>query len=317
VLDKNVVRPFVHLIHTERWKKKGITAMNPLMASPAVSMIFLSCVKKADVAGPGTGYTIQGNIQYWRDETAIVGVTVGISGMHAEAACVTDSLGNYRFTGILNGEYTISPIKEAGLDYYFAPDYKTVIVSGRDVEVGRIFALKYPKIILNNNGPRTVLQVKKYKADSPFARVENIVDEPIAGQILPSSDSEVIRIMPDTWGLFVLYKTHSSNRYAYIEPITIQPEDSLVYSLNSIIRISNNSTKTVTQVKVNECNVVSWGENLLEQEVPPNSVSQDIYVWNGCRDILLIYPENSDSMEVQFSDITVVAGDTIVIPFEI
>jgi len=298
---------------------KRIIAFIPFMVCLAFSLALLSCGNDEGATEPETvsSYTIRGSVRYFADETGAAGVTVGISGTYTEATCVADSTGSYSFTGIEDGGYMIFVVETGNIDYYFTPSSRSVTVSGGDVEVSRFFIIKYPKIILRNNGPWSIQKVLIYEDEGLFARHENLVSDPIAGQILPSSDSEEIRIMPGNWGFYVKYFKDSLGRYTHIETIRILPEDSLIYSLNSILKISNKDTRTVTGVKVTECNYTPWGENLLEQEVPPNAMSQDIYIWPGCRDIILIYPQNSDSIDVLFPDVNVAPGDTLVILFDI
>jgi len=59
----------------------------------------------------------------------IAGVTVSLTG-NASATTTTDSTGFYRFTGLSNGSYTITPSK-AG--YTFSPANKAVSISGGDI----------------------------------------------------------------------------------------------------------------------------------------------------------------------------------------
>jgi hypothetical protein len=57
------------------------------------------------------------------------GVTMTLSGA-GSATSATDRRGNYRFSGLANGSYTITPSK-AG--YTFTPTSKNVTVSGANV----------------------------------------------------------------------------------------------------------------------------------------------------------------------------------------
>ena len=77
------------------------------------------------VSGPT--YSISGQILY--EGTGLSGVTVTLTGSYT-ATKMTDANGNYQFTWLPNGSYTITPAKTY---YAFAPVNRDVTVSGADI----------------------------------------------------------------------------------------------------------------------------------------------------------------------------------------
>jgi inhibitor of cysteine peptidase len=93
-------------------------------------------VNGADVAGQdfaGTTYSISGTVT--AGGVALSGATVSLSGTTNKVA-TTDASGNYTFTIVGNGSYTVTPSR-AG--YTFSPANRSVTVSGADV-TGQDFA---------------------------------------------------------------------------------------------------------------------------------------------------------------------------------
>ena len=76
----------------------------------------------------GTTFSISGSVKTARG-AAVSGVTMTLSGA-GSATTATDRSGNYKFTGIANGSYTITPSKKG---YTFRPTSKSVVVSGANV----------------------------------------------------------------------------------------------------------------------------------------------------------------------------------------
>jgi len=74
-----------------------------------------------------SGYSISGRVT--SNGTGLAGVTITLTGSGASST-VTDSYGNYSFTGAQNGSYTITP-SIAG--YTFNPSIRTVTVNNADV----------------------------------------------------------------------------------------------------------------------------------------------------------------------------------------
>lgn len=89
-------------------------------------------VNGADVTGRNftatfTGYSLSGKVT--SDGVALSGVTIALSGA-ASKSTTTDSGGNYTFTGLLNGTYTMTPSK--GI-IPFSPTTLSVTINGVDV----------------------------------------------------------------------------------------------------------------------------------------------------------------------------------------
>lgn len=79
-------------------------------------------------ATPATTYSISGTI--FSGGAGQSGVIVGLTGAATNAA-VTDASGNYSFTGLANGSYTVTPFKTG---YSFMPaNISAISVSGADV----------------------------------------------------------------------------------------------------------------------------------------------------------------------------------------
>jgi hypothetical protein len=76
-----------------------------------------------------SGYSISGRVTL--SGSGLSGVTINLTGS-TSASTTTDSNGNYTFTGIQNGSYTITPSKSG---YTFNPSSMPVTVSNNDVTV--------------------------------------------------------------------------------------------------------------------------------------------------------------------------------------
>jgi hypothetical protein len=78
---------------------------------------YLECSSTFSISG-----TVTGDIQ--------AGVTMTLSGDIPATTTTTDSSGNYTFSGLSNGTYTVTPSKT---NYTFTPSSTPVIISGADV----------------------------------------------------------------------------------------------------------------------------------------------------------------------------------------
>lgn len=101
----------------------------------------LSACSSSDDAAPT--YSISGTITV--DSAALAGVTVALSGASSSSA-TTDSTGKYTFSGLANGDYTITPSTATG--YTFAPVNSAVTISnanvtGKDFAATKIAAVTY------------------------------------------------------------------------------------------------------------------------------------------------------------------------------
>lgn len=76
-----------------------------------------------------TGFSISGKVTSSSDGSPIKGVTVTLSGT-ASATTTTDNNGEYSFTGLDNGDYTVTPNKTG---YTFTTTNLAVTVAGADV----------------------------------------------------------------------------------------------------------------------------------------------------------------------------------------
>lgn len=76
-------------------------------------------------AGAGQTYSISGRVRT-ASGAAIAGVTMTLTGAGSGTA-TTNSYGNYKFTALTNGSYTVTPSKDA---YTFTPPNRSVTVSG-------------------------------------------------------------------------------------------------------------------------------------------------------------------------------------------
>jgi FtsP/CotA-like multicopper oxidase with cupredoxin domain len=88
------------------------------------------------------GYNITGSVKT-SSGLPIAGVTVNLSG-GATGSAITDSLGNYSFTNISNGAYTLTPVRTG---YAFTPVSRAVNISGADVTgqdfIGAVSSVSY------------------------------------------------------------------------------------------------------------------------------------------------------------------------------
>ncbi len=108
------------------------------VVSPILITLFLSAILTLSGCGGGGGgssapatYSISGTVIL--SDAAQSGVTITLTG---GTTTTTDASGNYRFTGLANGNYTVTPSKTG---YAFSPVSLAVSVSGADV-TGKNFA---------------------------------------------------------------------------------------------------------------------------------------------------------------------------------
>jgi hypothetical protein len=297
---------------------KPIAAFPSLMVCLAFSVFLLSCVEREDVTGPESGYTIQGTVQYWRDQSAAAGMTIELRSAYAETTCITDSTGSFCFTDLENHVYHIVPIGTEEVDCYFSPESTEVVVSGEDITVSRFLAFRYSKVILNNNGLWKVVGVKAARSDNPDDWTDNLLSNDLA----PFTGSEEIHLIPNTWFMEITWIEDTKQFRDLIEIGYILPEDSLVFPLNSIIKIQNNSSKIIEKVEIfrpikfpGETVTYTNGRNFLNDKLLPGFVSEDIYVWRGFNYIKLTYLEDSVSDFFTTGAIDIPPGDTVYIPF--
>ncbi len=71
-----------------------------------------TCLTRASYISVGTVH-IDGAARFWLDNTGIEGVTVSLTGADSEST-PTDSVGEYGFTGLLAGDYEVTPAKADG-----------------------------------------------------------------------------------------------------------------------------------------------------------------------------------------------------------
>ncbi len=91
--------------------------------APTTDRYNLSIVEILPIAAPA--FALSGNIS----GTGGVSTTVNLSGGRT-ASTTTDASGNYTFTGLLNGSYTVTPVRAL---YTFTPSNRSVSVNGSDV----------------------------------------------------------------------------------------------------------------------------------------------------------------------------------------
>ncbi len=103
-------------------------AFNP--ASRTLTVSGVNVTGQNFTGTPVKTYSISGTVKKASGATiSVSGVLMALSGDRS-GSTTTDSRGNYKFTGILNGTYTITPAK-AGCT--FTPTNRTVSVSGKTV----------------------------------------------------------------------------------------------------------------------------------------------------------------------------------------
>jgi len=308
---------------------KPVSALVPFSVGLAFSMALLSCQEAQEtgeeLTGPEIGYTISGTVQYWRDQSAAKGITVQLKGAYVETTCVTDSSGSYCFTGLENHVYQVVPTGPAGVDYYFEPESRDVVLSGEDIEVSRYLAFRYPTFTLKNNGPWKIVRLAAIRKDTPDST--GVMHNLLSKDLEPFTGSEEILIKSGFWIMLVSYLEGTEELTNVFGDVTIMPEQSLVFPINSILKVENTGSSTIIGVEAMRClladargewgDYTDWSENLLIKEVTPGTVSEDIYVWPGCREVILVYPVDSLNSYVMHTDVNFSPGDTVYIPFEI
>ena len=357
---------------------KPVSAFVLFLVCLSFSLALLSCQEAqetgGELTGPEIGYTISGTVQYWRDQSAAPGIAVKLKSAYAETTCVTDSSGSYCFTGLEHHVYQVIPVGAGETDYYFEPESTEVVISGgvvtaaspntnyvvdgREITFNRFLALRYPEVILENNGPWKVVGVEALRSDArpgtiiifisgrPYEFINGIMSEVwrydsnapldttdntdnlLAKDLEPFICSEKVRIKSGFWDFVVTYSDGLKGlrgKDNTIRGICILPEGSLVLRLNSVLKVKNNSSNIITSVEIRGCasfwthlgTTPQWSGNLLETEIHPGSVSENIYVGSGgYRDVRLVCSENSHSSYFIHENINVSPDDTVCLTFE-
>ncbi len=96
-------------------------------SSAACMSNFSACKQATPTSGGGTTYSISGTVTY--NSTGLSGVTVSLSGT-SSGSTTTDTSGNYSFSNLNNGSYTVTPTKSG---YSFSPTSQNVTISSNNV----------------------------------------------------------------------------------------------------------------------------------------------------------------------------------------
>ncbi len=295
--------------------------LSALIFCLAFSMILLSCNKgkEVTVSEPQATYTILGSVQYWGNNKAVAGVKVGLSSLNKSETCITDSTGSYLFEVIGDVHYTIFPIETEEIDCYFSPESREVIVRDKDITLISFIASKYPKVILQNNSPKIITGVRI----SPYSKTQTWSDNLLSTDLAPFSGSERIHIKAGNKIMEVTWVENTVQSADWVSIDNVLPGDSLVFPLNSLIKVENRSSETLVSVVIGRHftfpgSILGFNSgNLLRTLLVPGSVSEDIYCWPGQSDVKLTYLENADSINVILENVDISPGDTVYIPFEI
>jgi len=100
-----------------------------LMFALALSMLLLGCGSGGgDRAGLGNSgkFNVSGSVS----GASVLGVTITLTGGKTPVTATTDANGSYSLTGLVNGNYTITPVKSG---FIFSPSSTAITVSGADV----------------------------------------------------------------------------------------------------------------------------------------------------------------------------------------
>ena len=79
------------------------------------------------IVGSANAFIISGTVSNLSGVTMTLSVTLNGASL---ATTITDASGNYSFSGLSNGTYTVTPSKTG---YTFVPASETVTISGKDV----------------------------------------------------------------------------------------------------------------------------------------------------------------------------------------
>ncbi len=88
------------------------------------SFLFTSCDDDEDVVQSGAKYTISGSIRT-SSGAGVANIVVRLSGAKVDSV-TTDANGNYTFSNLQSGNYTVTPVSE---DYKFDPSNKLINLS--------------------------------------------------------------------------------------------------------------------------------------------------------------------------------------------
>ena len=124
---------------------------NPVSTAVTVTNANVSNVNFTGTQSSGTTYSISGSVTPAANGT---GVTINLTGT-ATASTVTDASGNFTFSNLNNGPYTLTPTK---LNFVFAPPQSSVTVSGANVTGVTFAATATSQTLFTTQAPALVNQ---------------------------------------------------------------------------------------------------------------------------------------------------------------
>src|SRR5919106_1772367 len=123
---------------SRRWSRRRAIATRCLALTVwAAGIAVAGCGQGISARPPVPSYRVSGTV----NGAVLADVTLSLEGA-AAGSTTTDGNGNYAFTGLVNGSYTVTPGKSG---YSFSPPMLSVTVSGADV-TGQDFAATAPPI---------------------------------------------------------------------------------------------------------------------------------------------------------------------------
>ncbi|MFC1614185.1 carboxypeptidase-like regulatory domain-containing protein [Gemmatimonadota bacterium] len=170
------------------WAMKSKASAVIFLVLLASSVVFLGC--KNSGTEPVPTYNVQGHV---RDvlNNGIEGVSLLLSGENLSETETSDSSGNYIFTGVEPGVYILYPSNH---DHYFSPDSQQVIVFTTDLTVKDFAALRYPYLIVSNEGTKTIVGVELNGCYSTQENIGEWTENLLSKEVQPGSDSDPIRM---------------------------------------------------------------------------------------------------------------------------
>jgi hypothetical protein len=152
--------------------RSGYT-FNPLSTTVNITTSNVTGVNFAGSSSTGTTYSISGTVT---PSSSGSGVTVSLTGA-ATASALTDASGNFSFSGLANGTYTLTPSKA---NFAFSPANSTVAVASANVSGVNFAATATAQTLFTTQSPAQVNQ-----SDGPNSNYElgTLIQSTIAGQI--------------------------------------------------------------------------------------------------------------------------------------
>lgn len=116
-----------------------------------VSIMLINACENKVTESDNETFTVYGNV-IDLDNNGVEETTLLLTGLNGEMTALSDSTGKYAFTGLQEGDYTLTVFKEG---YTFAPQKRYISITNEDIEINDFVCQESNGIPLNISGKVT------------------------------------------------------------------------------------------------------------------------------------------------------------------